>query len=237
MKGKIWIVFITLSGMVLLFFSRGSYASVTTLSDGHFNGLNFNVASKAKFLQKQARDINANVLTLALKAYGCADMKGYAKKPILTVVDYSKPSTQKRMWIFDLQRNKLAMEEDVTHGQGSGANMATHFSNNAGTHASSIGLFQTANVYEGENGLSLRLLGLEPGYNDHAYSRAIVLHGADYVNPAIMKTLGRLGRSWGCFAVSRHDVKSTINTIKNGSLLFAYYPDKQWLSHSHFLQC
>lgn len=237
MKAKIWVVLIALSGMMLLFFSRGSHASVTSISSSHSNSLNFNVASKAKILQQKARDINPKVLTLALKAYHCATMKGYAKKPILTVVDYSKPSTEKRMWIFDLQHNKLAMEEDVTHGQGSGGNMATHFSNNAGTHASSIGLYQTANVYQGEHGLSLRLMGLEPGYNDHAYSRSIVVHGADYVNPAITKTLGRLGRSWGCFAVSRHDIKPTINTIKNGSLLFAYYPDKNWLSHSRFLQC
>lgn len=237
MKVKIGLVLTVLSGTILLFFSKASYASVTKISSSAPSYLNFDVANKAKILQQLARDIDPKALTLGLKAYQCAAMKGYAKKPILSIVDYSKPSTQKRLWIFDLQRNILDMEEDVTHGQGSGANMATHFSNIMGTHASSLGLYQTANVYQGQHGLSLRLLGLEPGYNDHAYARAIVMHGADYVNPAIVKNLGRLGRSWGCFAVSRHDIKPTINTIKNGSLLFAYYPDKQWLSHSQFLQC
>lgn len=235
MKANIWLVLVVLLGVAAT--SRGSYSVALSANKDHWKGVNVDILTKTKTLQRKARDIDPNVLALALKAYHCAAMKGYGKKPILTVVDYSKPSTQKRMWVFDLQRNILALKEDVTHGQGSGGNMATYFSNNEGTHASSIGLFQTANVYHGEHGLSLRLLGLEPGYNDHAYSRAIVVHGADYVNPAIVKNLGRLGRSWGCFAVSRHAIKSTINTIKNGSLLFAYYPNKQWLSDSRFLQC
>lgn len=222
--------------MGMLFFNPNTYALLQEgLDNIHY--VAFNPYETEKTLMAQAKDLDPKILDLALKAYQCASKRGYAKRPVLTIVDYSKPSTEKRMWIFDIAHNKLTLEEEVTHGQGSGANQARLFSNKTGTHASSLGLYQTANVYHGEHGLSLRLLGLEPGYNDHAYSRAIVVHGADYVNAMLTQRLGRLGQSWGCFAVSRHDTKPTIDAIKDGSLLFAYYPDKKWLKHSQFLQC
>jgi L,D-transpeptidase-like protein len=153
----------------------------------------------------------------------------------LTVIDYSQPSTKKRLWVVDLHTHELLFEELVAHGQGSGSNMATLFSNEAETHQSSIGLFETKNTYIGKNGYSLRLEGLEHGFNDHAMERAIVLHGAPYVSEAIAQTQGRLGRSWGCPALRETVAHELIDRVKETGLVFAYYPDPKWLGTSQFL--
>jgi hypothetical protein len=153
----------------------------------------------------------------------------------LTVIDYSKPSTQKRLWVVDLQTHALLFEELVAHGQGSGANLATNFSNDAETHRSSIGLLETKDAYIGKNGYSLRLDGLEPGYNDHAMDRAIVIHGARYVSEAVARVQGRLGRSWGCPALRESVAHDLIDRVKGSGLVFAYYPDPKWLASSPFL--
>lgn len=113
--------------------------------------------------------------------------------------------------------------------------MATSFSNTPGSLKSSIGVFLTEETYDGKNGYSLRLRGLERGVNDNAYDRDIVIHGAPYVNPDMIKKYGQVGRSWGCPAVSKAIYKPLINTIKNDSVVFAYYPDQNWLSNSKFL--
>lgn len=96
-------------------------------------------------------------------------------------------------------------------------------------------MFVTEDIYDGHNGISLRVAGLEPGFNDHAESRDIVFHGADYVSPTTAKELGRLGRSWGCFAVARNVIKPLINTIKDKTVVVAYYPDQKWLKNSAYL--
>ena len=144
----------------------------------------------------------------------------------LTVIDYSKPSTERRLWVFDLKSKELVYEELVAHGQGSGANMATQFSNADESHQTSLGLFVTRDTYVGKNGYSLRLDGLDRGVNDRARERAIVMHGAPYVSEQFVKANGRLGRSWGCPAVSADVVaKQMIDRVKGGGLVFAYYPD------------
>ena len=153
----------------------------------------------------------------------------------LTVIDYSLPSTTRRLWVFDLGSHALLYRELVAHGQGSGGNLATHFSNDAETHASSLGLFVAKDTYVGKNGYSLRLDGLERGFNDHALARAIVMHGARYVSDAMMGALGRLGRSWGCPAVREGIVRELIDRVKGGNLVFAYYPDERWLKTSRYL--
>ena len=122
---------------------------------------------------------------------------------LLTVIDYSRASTQPRLWVLDLEREQLLFEELVAHGQGSGENFATRFSNADGSHQTSLGLFRTADTYVGGNGYSLRLDGLEAGFNDRARERAIVMHGAPYVSDNNVRTVGRLGRSHGCPAL-RH---------------------------------
>jgi hypothetical protein len=180
--------------------------------------------------------IDARVLSLALGAARCATTTGTVVDPsTLTIIDYSKASTEPRMWVLDLEKRALLYEELVAHGQGSGGNFATKFSNRADSHQTSLGLFVTETTYGGRNGYSLRLDGLEPGFNDRARERAIVMHGAPYVNDQISKGLGRLGRSHGCPAVREPIARELIDRVKGGSLVFAYYPDANWLENSKFL--
>ena len=146
--------------------------------------------------------VSADVLNLALGAVTCGVAAGdLAAPPTLTLIDYSRPSTQPRLWVFDLRSGALLFTELVAHGRNSGDNMATRFSDTMESRESSLGLFRAADTYVGHNGYSLRLDGLEPGFNSHARERAIVMHGAPYVDPGVAKANGRLGRSWGCPAL------------------------------------
>lgn len=184
---------------------------------------------------KQVSNIDKNVLRLSLKAYQKASQLGLNKKQLITIIDYSKPSTEKRLWVIDLKSGKTLFNTWVSHGKNSGGTFATSFSNHQGSLKSSIGVFLTENPYVGGNGISLKLKGLERGVNDKAYQRKIVIHGAPYVNPDIIKRYGHIGRSWGCPAVSKNLARSLIDTIKGNTLVFAYYPDRNWLTHSTFL--
>jgi hypothetical protein len=178
------------------------------------------------------------VIELALRAARCAREQGQLDTlKRLAVIDYSLPSTQPRLWVFDVQRPRLLFEELVAHGRNTGEQRAERFSNVLGSKMSSIGLFLTADTYVGSNGYSLRLQGLEKGFNDLAMERAIVMHGAPYVSAAIAERLGRLGRSWGCPAVRQEMARAIIDTLKGGTLLFAYYPDRKWLAESEYLSC
>jgi len=180
--------------------------------------------------------IDPSLFAMALEAANHAVTLGDAAQPrTLTVIDFSRPSTQKRMWVYDLRSRALLFHEHVAHGRGSGANMATMFSNVPESNQSSLGLFRTAEAYVGKHGLSLRLDGLERGINDRARERAIVIHGADYVNSATAQAQGRLGRSLGCPAVRPEIAASLINAVKEGGLLFAYYPEQSWLEASTYL--
>lgn len=183
-----------------------------------------------------ARSLNSTVLRLALNAAACArNLGAVTNERLLTVIDYSKASTEPRLWVLDLERQQVLFEELVAHGRGSGDNFATRFSNAEGSHQTSLGLFRTADTYVGSNGYSLRLDGLETGVNDRARERAIVMHGAPYVSEASMRTIGRLGRSHGCPALRPAIARTVIDAIKQGSLVFAYYPDRPWLRSSRFL--
>ncbi len=189
-------------------------------------------------LKRLAPDADPRVLALALESRDCAAMSGHlAPSPRLAVIDYSLPSTQPRLWVFDLDSMTLLFREVVAHGQGTGENLAHSFSNRDGSHQSSLGLFRATNTYTGHNGYSLRMEGLEPGTNDAAIARAIVIHGAPYVNPAAARTQGRLGRSWGCPALRPEVAPAVIDSLKNGQAIFAYYPDSGWLARSPFLGC
>lgn len=180
--------------------------------------------------------IDTHVFELALRAASCAMRQGAAAHPsTLTIIDYSKASTEKRLWVFDLQAHDLLYEELVAHGQGSGDNRATLFSNEPDTHRTSLGLFVTADTYVGRNGYSLRLDGLDHGFNDRARDRAIVMHGAPYVSEDFARAQGRLGRSWGCPALREGVARDVIDRVKGGGLVFAYYPDRNWLESSKYL--
>jgi hypothetical protein len=188
-------------------------------------------------LVTQAPGLRPDVLKLALAAATRAEDSGLIpNRNVLTVIDYSLPSSQPRLFIFDLAAHKLLFRELVAHGKGSGDNLANVFSNSPGSLATSLGLFVTADTYNGGNGYSLRLRGLEEGVNDMAWDRAIVMHGASYVSEEAVKVLGRLGRSWGCPAVRPEISQKIIDTIRGGTPIFAYYPDKTWLSTSAFLK-
>jgi len=199
-------------------------------------------ATKHTSPQKQAVEadkainVNPRVWGLALKAYNNALKQGYIRQKILTVIDYSLPSSVKRMWVIDLTSQKVLYHTLVAHGKHTGGLFAKHFSDRPGSLASSIGTFITENTYMGSKGYSLRLKGLEPGFNDKAKSRAIVMHGAWYATQDFARHHGRLGLSWGCPAVAPTLAKPIINQIKNGSLVFAYFPDSQWLQKSRFLE-
>lgn len=187
-------------------------------------------------LSRQAPSLKPDVLQLALNASLCAAEQGHVKRSeLLTVIDYSIPSTEPRLWVFDLPSKRVLFEEHVAHGVNSGHNRTTKFSNTNGSRQTSLGLFVTQETYFGQNGYSLRLAGLDQGFNDRARARAIVMHGAPYVNPKAAKSQGRLGRSWGCPAVRKEVAKNMIDKLKDGSPVFAYYPDDRWLSSSRFL--
>jgi hypothetical protein len=174
---------------------------------------------------------------LALTASRCATERGLVRRPyLLTVIDYSLPSTQPRLFVFDVVDQTLLYSELVAHGKNSGDVVPNRFSNAEGSLATSLGLFVTAEPYVGSNGYSLRLRGLEDGINNNAWRRAIVMHGAPYVSASVIESLGRLGRSWGCPAVRQSVAKKMINTLRGGSPLFAYYPDRSWMESSPFLR-
>ncbi|HEX9984934.1 MAG TPA: murein L,D-transpeptidase catalytic domain family protein [Thermoanaerobaculia bacterium] len=187
-------------------------------------------------LLRQAPGLKSDVLRLALDATTCAAQRGLVKRQdVLTVIDYSLPSTQPRLFTFDLASKRLLFRELVAHGKNSGEVNTTRFSNASGSLATSIGLFVTADPYFGSNGYSLRLRGLEEGFNDMAWDRAIVMHGATYVSRAAISALGRLGRSWGCPAVRKEIAKKMIDTLRGGSPVFAYYPEQEYLKKSQFV--
>ncbi len=188
-------------------------------------------------LAAQAPRANPTVIGLAVKAARCSLRAGGSLPSRLAVIDYSRPSTEPRLWVFDLRRGRLLFEERVAHGIGTGENMAVRFSNRLGSRRTSLGLFRTADTYVGSNGYSLRLHGLEPGVNDRAYERAIVMHGAPYVSGEAIAKLGHLGRSWGCPAVRPAVAHRLIDEIREGQLIFSYYPDRNWIGSSPFLRC
>jgi hypothetical protein len=176
------------------------------------------------------------VMKLADQAAKKARARGQGKKKILTVIDYSLPSTRKRLWVIDTEKKKILFHELVAHGKGTGENFAKSFSNREGSLQSSLGLFETGETYQGKHGYSLKLTGLEKGFNEKAEERAIVIHGAWYVSAQFAKQHGRLGRSWGCPALSKDVAAKVIDAIKGGSLVFVYYPDQAWLSASEYLR-
>lgn len=188
-------------------------------------------------LARVAPKLDRKVLAKAVSAMECATNNGMSPAERLAVIDFSRPSSVPRLWIFDLKRRKLLLEELVAHGQNSGEDRATSFSNIIGSNQSSLGLFRTSESYIGRHGYSLRMDGLEPGVNDNARDRAIVIHAADYVDPAWIDRQGRIGRSQGCPAVRPQVAQKVVDSLKDGQFMFSYYPDPQWLASSPYLKC
>jgi hypothetical protein len=176
-------------------------------------------------------------MKLALRAYTCGAAEGLFEQPYLTIIDYSLPSNARRLWVIDVRTRRVLFNELVAHGRNSGEDQAVAFSNSPGSYQSSLGLYRTEDLYVGQHGGSLRLTGLEAGYNDLAWDRAIVMHGARYVSTNHLAQYGRLGRSLGCPALPLGVHERIIERIQGGSAIFAYYPDRSWLRSSRFLHC
>jgi hypothetical protein len=165
-------------------------------------------------------------LEAAFTALGRLQASGaHVRTDVLTVIDYSKPSTEPRMFVLDLAHTRVLFQELAAHGRNSGDNLATRFSNAPNSLMTSLGAFLTGDTYIGKHGLSLRLQGLEKGVNDNSMERAIVIHAAAYVNDALAKAKGRIGRSWGCPAIRPEISRQLIETVRGGSLVLAWYPE------------
>ena len=158
------------------------------------------------------------------------------KREVLTLIDFSRPSTAKRLFVFDMRERKVLFSSVVSHGKNSGDNYATSFSNEYGSYKSSLGFYLTESTYQGKNGYSLILNGLEKGINDRARERAIVMHGAAYADPSVVSRGGRLGRSFGCPAVPQKLSRPIIDAIKGGSVMYIYAETPDYLAHSSVLK-
>ena len=158
-----------------------------------------------------------------------------ANEQIISIVDFSKPSSEKRLFIIDLKNYKVLFNTYVAHGMQSGKEFANQFSNMPESNKSSLGFYETLGTYIGGNGYSLKLQGMEQGINDNANRRAIVIHGADYVDERLIHSQGYIGRSWGCPALPQRLTKSIINIIKDGTCLFIFSPERKYLASSKIL--
>lgn len=213
----------------LISFNATGAGAATTSDKSTIEEISKNIAAKT-------HNLNPSVLKLAINAFYNAMHRGiHPAKPIVTVIDYSLPSTEKRLWVVDLSKESILYTSLVAHGKYSGENFTTKFSNRPGSLQTSLGLFLTENTYFGRDGYSLKLRGLEEGFNDKAEPRTIVMHGAPYVSESFAESFGRLGRSWGCPAVEKPLAEPIINTIKGGTLIFSYYPDSQYLQKSKYI--
>ncbi len=187
-------------------------------------------------LQLEQQGLSKKIFDYAMKGFMQLREKGKLdNENIISIVDFSLPSSQKRLFVIDLDEVKLVFNTYVAHGVNSGKLVANSFSNTPQSLKSSLGFYTTRNTYNGEHGYSLKLDGLEKGINDNAYRRAIVIHAANYVNESLVKAQGYLGRSWGCPALPEKLYKPIINTIKDGSCLFIYGKDKNYLKQSKII--
>ena len=186
-------------------------------------------------------NINPLQFEVFSKAYlGLTNLKKEGKleqdSHLLTICDFSLSSSEKRLWVIDLNEKRVIFNSLVAHGKNTGEEFAQKFSNTESSLQSSLGFYITETTYNGSNGYSLKLLGMDSGYNDAALQRAIVMHGADYVSEDFIKNQKRLGRSWGCPAVPRALAEPIINTIKGENCFFIYFPDAEYLSNSKWLK-
>lgn len=170
-----------------------------------------------------------------LAVSGQRKISGIQNNKILTIIDYSKPGTTERFYVIDLAKKKILYKTLVAHGKNSGENSAVSFSNDSGSLKSCLGFFLTGETYNGKNGYSLMLDGLEPGINDNSRMRSIVIHGAGYVSQDFINKYGRIGRSWGCPALPENISKEIIDTISKGTCLFIYGNEPDYIRNSKII--
>ncbi|HLO39303.1 MAG TPA: murein L,D-transpeptidase catalytic domain family protein [Lacibacter sp.] len=215
------------------------YLKATAVSDKIELSVNEMIAEKADSIYDTLHLLQAGLqeeaFEQAYKGYYKLLEQGMVQNEVLTIADFSKPSSDERLFVIDMEKGKILFHTLVAHGRNSGLNYATEFSNKLESNKSSLGFYLTLQTYYGGKGYALRLQGLEKGINDNAFARAIVLHGSDYVTSQFANNNGYLGRSLGCPAVPTRQTKAIINSIKNGSLLFIYHPTENYKSKSTIL--
>ena len=207
------------------------------------SGKTASTASSSEELYKSIQfepehELNYEVFAKALTGFENLKKAGLLnpESHLLTICDFSMSSNTKRLWVIDTNEKKVLFNSLVAHGKNTGEEFATNFSNTESSLQSSLGFYITDATYQGDNGYSLKLLGMDKGFNDAAYRRAIVMHGADYVSDEFASMHKRIGRSWGCPAVPKALTQPIINTIKGRNCLFIYYPDQNYLSSSEWLK-
>lgn len=211
--------------------------TVSTSDNIRFSPLTADAASTLyNSMQLEQLGLSKAAFDYAWKGYEyLLNTKKISRSNYLTICDFSQSSLKKRMYIIDIEKNRLVTQTYVAHGRNSGGEYASQFSNKPESLQSSLGFYVTASTYIGKHGLSLKIDGMEPGINDKAMERTIVIHGADYVSAGRAAAGGYMGRSWGCPAVPKEEANSIIATIKNGTCLFIYHPEKRYLTGSKIL--
>lgn len=207
--------------------------TVNSVTHSPFNTISKVITEKYHSWHLNKQGISIDLFSYAMKGYEYLNTIGkVTKNNIITIVDFSKPSFQKRLFVINTETGNVLFKTLVAHGRNSGKEYANLFSNKASSFESSLGFYVTDNTYKGKHGYSLRLKGCEKGFNDNAYRRAIVVHGAGYVSESFIEQNGFLGRSHGCPAIPEALSKKIIDVIKDGSCLFIYSPSKKYLSLS-----
>lgn len=229
-RGLLFLVFFVGAGMVEPLISSKTPATAPAISPTeHYMALYETLGLDSLGLSRQA-------FTYALTGYERLQASGRVQKDnLLSILDFSLPSGKKRLFVIDMVSGELVFNTYAAHGRNSGKSIAERFSNTPNSFQSSLGFYITGETYMGKHGNSLRLLGEERGFNDNALARGIVIHGADYVDEAIVNAQGYIGRSQGCPALPGNISGKVIEKIKDGSCLFLYSPDKYYASHSSLL--
>jgi hypothetical protein len=192
---------------------------------------NSTISEVYKSLREPA--LNPEAFRMALSGYRSLCAKGLVSSDsLITIIDYTLPSSEERFFVINLRQNSIIYKTLVAHGRNSGELYATRFSNRAQSYQSAIGFYITGAPYMGGQGYSLLLTGVDTGYNDQARMRSIVIHGARYATPQYVRQYGRLGRSFGCPALPPYVTQEIINCIRDGSVLFSYYPDRDYIQGS-----
>jgi hypothetical protein len=223
------IVLLLLSGL----FIAGTTDNTTACTDAPSAVADINNIYSTLHLKEMG--LNNEAWATAIKGWQKLQQRGEINKGIISICDFTQSANSKRLYVIDLVNGTLLFNTFVAHGKNTGEEFAHHFSNKPESLESSLGFYVTRDAYFGKHGLGLRLIGQEPGFNDKAEERAIVMHGAQYVCDKFIEQFGKLGRSWGCPAVPFELHEQIINTIKGGSCLFIYYPDKTYLASSKLL--
>lgn len=223
--------------LLLLTVPVSSTYNAVNATENNSRVVSFSEYSQTLYSQINEPDLTIDSFQAALRGYNSLLKQGKLEKThLLTVIDFSRPSSKKRLFIINLKNKKVVYKSLVAHGRNSGDDFARSFSNELNSFKSSLGFYVTGELYTGKHGLSMRLDGVDKDSNCKARERNIVMHGADYVSDSFVKQHARLGRSQGCPALPQEITKEVVNLIKDKSCLFIYYPDKNYIIKSTYLQ-